>query len=153
MKGTHWKSLLSLDQLACNWAWLQFNSFFGWLIDCLLFSDLLLLLNSILPYACHCMSVVIQSESCPTLCNSMDCSTPGFPVPHHLLEIAQVHVHWICDAIQPFYSLLPSTPPAFNLSEHQGLFEWVGCWHKVTKALDLQLQHQFFQWVFRVDFL
>ena len=152
MKGTHWKSLLSLDQLACNWAWLQFNSFFGWLIDCLLFSDLLLLLNSILPYACHCMSVVIQSESCPTLCNSMDCSTPGFPVLHHLQEFAQVHVHCIGDAIQPSHPRLPSSS-AFSLSQHQGLLQWVGCSHQVAKRLKLQLQHRFFQWVFRVDFL
>ena len=152
MKGTHWKSLLSLDQLACNWAWLQFNSFFGWLIDCLLFSDLLLLLNSILPYACHCMSVVIQSESCPTLCNSMDCSTPGLPVLCHLLKFAQVYVHCIGDAIQPSYPLMPSSLSPLNLSQDQGLFQLVSYSHQMTKILELQLQHQSFRWVYRVDF-
>ena len=65
-----------------------------------------------------CCSV---AELCSTLCDSMDCSTPGFPVLHHLLEFAHTHVHWIGDAIQPFRPL--STPsPAFNLSQHQGLF-------------------------------
>ena len=51
----------------------------------------------------------------------MDCSTPGFPVPHHLLELAQTHVHWFGDAIQPSHPLSPPSPPAFNLSQHQGL--------------------------------
>ena len=61
----------------------------------------------------------------PTLCNPMDCSTPGLPVPHHLPEFAQVHVHCISDAIQPFHPLMPSSPSALNLSQHQGLFQWV----------------------------
>ena len=60
-----------------------------------------------------CCSV---AESCPTLCNHMDCSMPGLPVHHHLLEFAQIHVHWISDAIQPSHPLLPSSPPALNLS-------------------------------------
>ena len=55
----------------------------------------------------------------------MDCSTPGFPVLHHLLEFAQTHVRWLGDAIQPSHSLSPPSPPAFNLSQHQGLFQWV----------------------------
>ena len=55
----------------------------------------------------------------------MDCSTPGFPVLHHLLEFAQTHVHWVSDAIQPSHPLLPPSPPALNLSQHQGLFQWV----------------------------
>ena len=61
------------------------------------------------------------AQSCPTLCDSMDCSILGFPV-HHLLELAQTHVHKICDSIQPSHPLL-STSPAFNLSQHQGLFQ------------------------------
>ena len=71
-------------------------------------------------------------------------STLGFPVPHHLSEFAQVHVHWIGDTIQPSYPLLPSSP-AFNLSQHQGLFQWVNSSHQVVKVLELQLQHQSFQ--------
>ena len=61
--------------------------------------------------------------SCPTLCNPMDCSTPGSPVLHHLPEFAQTHVHWVGDAIQPSHPLLPLSPPALNLSQHRGLFQ------------------------------
>ena len=61
-------------------------------------------------------------QSFPTLCNPMDCSTSGFPVLHHLLEFAQTHVHWVRDAIQQSHPLSPSSPPAFNLSQHQGPF-------------------------------
>ena len=81
----------------------------------------------------------------------MDCSTPGFPVPYYLLEFPQTHVHWVGDAIQPSYPLFPPSPPGFNLYQCQGLFQWV--WHRVAQALQLQLQHQFFQLIFRVDFL
>ena len=84
-----------------------------------------------------CCSV---AKSCPTLCNLMDCSTPGLPVFHHLLEFAQVHVHWIGDAIQPSHPLSSPSPPAFHLSQHQGLFQWVGCSYQVAEVLELQLQ-------------
>ena len=63
------------------------------------------------------------SQSCPTLCNPMDCSMPGFLVLNHLLESAKIHVHWVGDAIQPSHPPLPPSPPAFNLSQHQGLFQ------------------------------
>ena len=62
---------------------------------------------------------------CPTLCYPMDCSTPGFPVLNPLLELAQSHVHWVSDAIQPAHPLSPPSPPALNLSQHQGLFQWL----------------------------
>ena len=68
----------------------------------------------------HCCSSV--TKSCPTLCDPMDCSTPGFPVHHQLLELAQTHVHWVSDAIQSSHPLLPPSPPSLNLSQHQGLF-------------------------------
>ena len=86
------------------------------------------------------------------LWDSMACSTLGLPVLHHLPEFAQVHVHCISDAIQPSHPLTPSSP-VLNLSQHQGLFQWVGSSHQVAKVLELQLQHQSFQWIFRVDFL
>ena len=70
---------------------------------------------------CCCCSV---TQVCPTLCNPLDCSTPGFPV-LHLSEFAQTHVHWVDDAKQPCHPLLPPSPPALNLSQHQGLFQWV----------------------------
>ena len=69
-----------------------------------------------------CCSV---AQSCLTLCDPMDCSTPGFPVHHQLPELAETHIHWAGDAIQPSHPLLSSSPPAFNLSQHQGLFQWV----------------------------
>ena len=99
---------------------------------------------------CFCCSV---TKSCLTLCNSMDCNMPGFSVPHHLPEFSQIHVHWIGVAMQPSHPLLPSSPPSLNPSPHQGLFQWVGYSHQVAKVLELQLQHQSYQWIFRVDFL
>ena len=81
----------------------------------------------------------------------MDCSTPGLPVYHQLLELAQTHVHWVSDAIQLSHPLSSPSPPAFNLSQHQGLFQWVSSLHQVAKILEFQLQHQAFQWIFRTD--
>ena len=83
----------------------------------------------------------------------MDCSTPGFPVHHQLLEPTQTHVHCVGDAIQPSHPLSSPSPPAFHLSQHQGLFQWVSSSHELAKVLELQLQHQSFQWIFRSDFL
>ena len=92
------------------------------------------------------------TQSCPTLCNPMDCSTPGFPVHHQLLELALNHVHKDGDAIQPSHPLSSPSAPAFNLSQHQGLYQWVSSSHQVTKVfLEFQLQHQSFQWIFRTD--
>ena len=91
------------------------------------------------------------AQSCPTLCNPMDCSTPVFPVHHQLLELAQTYVHRVNDAIQPSHPLLSASPSTFNLSQHQGgLFQWVSSLHQVAKALEFQLQHQSFQWIFRL---
>ena len=87
-----------------------------------------------------------------SLCDPMDCSMPGFPVFHYLPEFAQTLVQQVGDAIQPSHPPSPSFPSAFNLSQHWSLFQWVGCLHQVTKILELQFQHQSFQWVFRVDF-
>ena len=81
------------------------------------------------------------------------CSTPGFPVHHQLPEFIQTHVHHVGDTIQPFHPLSSPSPPAFNLSQHQGLFQWVSSSHQVAKVLEFQLQHQSFQWIFRTDFL
>ena len=96
--------------------------------------------------------VVVQLPSHVELCDPMDCSTPGLPVPHHLLKFAQVHVHCFGDAIQPSNPLIPSSPSALNISKHQGLLQGVDCSHQVIKILEPQLQHQPFQCVFRVDF-
>ena len=78
------------------------------------------------------------------LCDPMDCSTPGFPVHHQLLKLAQTHVHRVSDAIQPSHPLSFPSPPALNLPRHQGLFQWVSSSHQVAKVSELQLQS--FQW-------
>ena len=93
------------------------------------------------------------TQSCLTLCDPMDCSMPGFPVHHQLPEFTQTHVHRVHDAIQPSHPLSPTSPPAFNPSQHQGLFQWVSSSHQLAKVFKFQLQHQSFQWIFRTDFL
>ena len=89
------------------------------------------------------------AQSRPTLCDPMNRSTPGLPVHHQLPEFTQTHAHRVSDAIQPSHPLSSPSPPAFNLSQHQGLFQWVSSSHQVAKVLEFQLQHQFFQWTFR----
>ena len=98
-------------------------------------------------------SVSSVAQLCPTLRNNMDCSRPGLPAHHQLPEFTQTHVNWVGDAIQQSHPLSSPSPPAFNLSQHQGLFKWVSSSHQVAKVLEIQLQHQYFQWIFRVDFL
>ena len=87
------------------------------------------------------------TQSCPTLCNPMDCSMPGMPVHHQLPELAQTHVRWASDAIHPSHSLLSPSPSVFSLSQHQGLFQWISSSYQVAKVLELQLEHQPFQWL------
>ena len=95
----------------------------------------------------------VQFLSQVRLCNPIDCSKLGLPVHHQLLELTHSHVHRVGDAIQPSHPLLSPSPPVFNLSQHQGLFQWVSSLHQVAKILEFQLQHQSFQWIFSVDFL
>ena len=101
----------------------------------------------------HSCPFGLVAASCLTLCNPMDCSTPGLPVHHQLLEFTQTHVHWVSDAIQPSHPLSPPPPPAFNLSQPQGLFKWVSSLHQVAKVLEFPLQHQSFQRILRTDLL
>ena len=108
-------------------------------------------INTTLLINCQLFSSVTQS--CPTLCNPMNRSTPGLPVHYQLLEFTQTHVHWVGDAIQPSHPLSSPFPPALNLSRHQGLFKWVRSLHQVAKVLEFQLQHQSFQWTPRTDLL
>ena len=103
------------------------------------------------PFLLYQFSLVPQS--CPTLCDPMDCCTPGLPVHHQLPDFTQTHVHWVSDAIQQSHPLSSLSPPAFNLSQYQGLFQWVSSSHQVAKILKFQLQHQSFQWIFRTDLL
>ena len=91
-------------------------------------------------------------QSYLSLCNPMDCSTPGLPVHHQLPKFTQTQVHWVSDAIQPSHPL--SSPSlTFNLFQHHGLFKWMSYSHQVAKLLEFQLQHQSFQWTVRSDFL
>ena len=80
-----------------------------------------------------------DTQSCPTLCNPTDCSSPSVPVQHQLLEFAQTQVHQVGNAIQPSHPPLSPSPPAFSLSQHQGLSQWVSSLQQVAKILELQL--------------
>ena len=98
-------------------------------------------------------SSVHFAQSCLTVCDPTNFSTPGFLVHHKLPELAQTHIHQVSDAIQPSHPLSSPSPPTFNLSQHQGLFQWVSSLHQVTKLLEFQLQHQSFQWILMINFL
>ena len=93
------------------------------------------------------------AQLCLTLCDTMDCSTPCLPVHHQLPELTQTHDHRVSDAIQPSHPLPSPSPPALNLSQHQGFFKWLSSSPHVAKVLEFQLQHQNFQKTPRTDFL
>ena len=100
----------------------------------------------------------LVTQSCPTFCDSRDCSTPGLPIQHQFLEVTQTHVHWVGDAVQLSHLLLSPLPSTFNLSQQHGLFKWISSSHQGAKVLEFQLQHQSFQWIsglisFRMDWL
>ena len=92
-------------------------------------------------------------QSCPTSCDPMNYSMPGFSVHHQLPELSQTHVHRVHDGIQPPHHLSSPSPPVFNLSQHQGLFQWVSSSHQGAKLLKFQLQHHSFQRNPRADLL
>ena len=105
--------------------------------------------NSFTEFCCFLSSLIMNqssvqfssvAQSCPTLCDPMDCSMPGFPVHNQHPEYTQSHVHWVGDAIQPSHPLSTPSPPALNLSQHQGLFHWVSSSHQVAKGLDPSVQ-------------
>ena len=122
-----WKSYCDPKHILKSW---RISSLFG--VVCI---------TSFLLLSFHYLHVwiVVQSLSC----DFKDCNTPGSPVLHYLLELAQTHTHWVGDAIQPCHPLSLPSPPALNLSHHQGLFQWVSPLHQVAKVLELQ--HQSFQ--------
>ena len=93
------------------------------------------------------------AQSCPTLCDPMNRSTPGLPVHHQLPEFTQTHVHRVCDVIQPSHPQSSPSPPAPNPSQHQSLFQWVNSSHEVAKVLEFQLQHHCLQRNPRADLL
>ena len=103
--------------------------------------------------SCPNLSVQFSSVQLLIMSNPMNCSTPGLPVHHQLPEFTETYVHRVGDAIQPSHPLSSPSPPVFNLSQHQGLFQWVSSSYQVANILELQLQHQSFHWILRTDFL
>ena len=101
----------------------------------------------------HSVQFSSVTQSCLTLCNPTNHSTPGLPVHNQLPELTQTHVHRVGDAIQPSHPLSSPSPPASNPSQYQGLFQWVNSSHEMAKVLEFQLQHQSFQWTLRTDLL
>ena len=98
------------------------------------------------------------TQSCLTLCNPMDCSTPGLPVHHQLPKFTQTHVHWVGDAIQPSHPLSSPSPPTFNLFHHQGLFKWVSSSHRWPKyrsfSFNISPSNEYSELIsFRIDWL
>ena len=155
-------SLVPRARLPCLfYCWLIFASFLLFeksstcILDALLYTLLIsfcvLHLLTFTGYTSLMFSSVAQL--CPTLWDPMDGSMPGLPVHHQLLEFTQTHVHWVGDPFQPSHPLLSPSPPTFNLSQHQGILKWVNSSHQVAKVLEFQLQHQSFQWIFKIDFL
>ena len=94
---------------------------------------------NIIKYVFNTVQFSSVAQSCPTLCDPMNCSTPGLPVHHDLLEFTQTHVHWVRDAILPSHPRSSPSPPARSSSQHQSLFQWVNSSHEVAKVLELQL--------------
>ena len=93
------------------------------------------------------------AQSCPTLCDPMDCSMPGFPVFYHLQDLAQTHVHWVSDAIHHLVFCCPLLLQLSIFPSIRVFSKWVGSSHQLAQVLKLQLQHHSFQWIFRIDFL
>ena len=96
-----------------------------------------------------CFLCCCSVPKCQILCDPMDCSMPSLPVFHCLLEFAQIQVHCVDDAILSFHPLLPSSPLALSVSQHQGLLQWIGFSLQVAKVLEPP--HPSFQWIFRID--
>ena len=110
--------------------------------------------------AFDCVQLSSVAQSCPTLCDPMNCSTPGLPVDHHLLGFTQTHVHWAGDAIQPPHPLSSPSTSCLQPFPASGSFQMSSSSHQVAKVLEFQLQHQSFQWIprtgiysFRMDWL
>ena len=118
-----------VHRVAKSWTWWKWLSMHMYVCVCV----------CVCVYVCVCVCISSVAQSCPTLCNPMDCSTPGIPVHHQLLELTQTHVHRVGDAIQPSHPLSFPSPPTFNLSQHQSFFQWVSSSHEVANVLEFQL--------------
>ena len=111
----------------------SWKGYMGWLLDRLFWAC------SFYGFQLYSVQFSSVAQSCPTLCDPMNHSTPGLPVHHHLPEFTQTHVHRVCDAIQPSHPRSSPFPPAPNPSQHQSLFQWVNSSHEVSKVLEPQL--------------
>ena len=134
------------------------RTYFSWFAHLSDHYSFLWISNRAVLLSCSCIhqsSVQFSSvaQLCQTLFDPMDCSTPGFPVHHQLPKLAQTHVHQVSDATQLSHCLSTPSPPAFNLFQHQGLFQGINSSYQVAKVLEFHLQHQSFQWIFKTDFL
>ena len=113
-----------------------------------------LFLFCILGYCYHLLKFHVYASVYAYICDPMNCSTPGLPVHQQLLKFTQTHVYWVGGAIQPSILCWPLLLlPMINHSQHQGLFKWVISWHSGGQSIGVSLQHQSFQWIFRMDFL
>ena len=147
------------EHLLLNWSWSCFpifSVFFIALWDGLK-KTLQFLSSHVLPLFSlrfsknHSWTFSSVAQSCPTLCDPMNRSTPGLPVHHQLPGFTQIHVHRVGDAIQPSHPLSSPSLPAPSPSQHQGLFQWINSSDEVAKVLEFQLQHQSLKWTPRTD--
>ena len=131
------------------------NSIYMCTVMVFIFLAYFTLYNRLQFHPSHSLYVQFSSDtqSCLTCCDTMNLSTPDFPVHHQPPESTETHVHWVSDAIQPSHLLSSPSPPALNLSQHRVLFKWVISLHQVAKVLEFQLQHQSVQWTPRTDLL
>ena len=153
---------LPWDKKSYNFLWTNYMDKFCQCIKCLkeysLFSWAysLYMFKRRLPVMIFKYSISSVQFSHSVMSDSLRPHEPQYarpPCPSPIPESTQTHVHWVGDAIQPSYPLSSPSPPALNLSQHQGLFKWVSSSHQVAKVLEFQLQHQSFQWTPRTDLL
>ena len=142
-----WKQILRTEVLL---EILSIPQYLGWYLKYASLGNLYISLWDGREYEVQFSSV---AQACPTPCNPMNCSMPGLPVHHKLPDFTHTHAHRVGDAIQPSHPLSSPSPPAFDLSQHQGLLQWVNSSHEVAKVLEFQPQHQSFQWTPRTDLL
>ena len=126
-------SILSIFILHVFWFWIS-------LVRCIRFVVCYVMVRS--------DQIRSVTQSCPTLCDPMNRSTPGLPVHHQLLEFTETHLHWVSDAIQPSHPLSSPSPPAPNPSQHQSLFQWVNSSHEVAKVLVSWLFYHYVMLIF-----
>ena len=143
--GAWWAAVYGVAQSRTQLKWQEQQQQQGSIVDHLLEIRDLILVSRLLVFLRYVLILgsPVQfssvAQSCLTLHDPVDHSTPDFPVHHQLQESAQTHLHWVSDAIQPSYPLSSPSPPAFNLSQHQCLFKWVSSLHQVAKESEINL--------------